>query len=74
MTSNPVRNVMQALTRVTDYWSPRMIGRVNDQYVKVGKLKGQVTCHQHEHEDLMSGARFIIVLAAHDISYRSSEY
>ena len=37
--------------RLTDYWSPRVVGRVNDQYVKVAKLLGQLVWHRHEAED-----------------------
>ncbi len=31
--------VANALEQVTDYWSPRIVGQVNDQYIKVAKLK-----------------------------------
>lgn len=37
--------------RVTDYWSPKVIARVNDQFVKVAKLKGEFVWHAHEGED-----------------------
>ena len=34
------------------YFSPRIIAEVNDQYIKVVKIKGQeVPWHQHENED-----------------------
>lgn len=46
-------NFLLALEQVKDYWSPRVVGRVNDQYVKVAKLKGQLAWHKHEHEDEM---------------------
>lgn len=36
---------------VTDYWSPKVIARVNDQYVKVAKLRGDFVWHAHEGED-----------------------
>lgn len=36
---------------ITEYWSPRVIGRVNDQYVKIAKLKGQFVWHTHDAED-----------------------
>lgn len=36
---------------VTDYWSPRVIGQVNDQYVKIAKLKGEFVWHAHDAED-----------------------
>lgn len=37
--------------RVTEYWSPKVIGRVNDQYIKVAKVKGEFTWHSHDAED-----------------------
>jgi mannose-6-phosphate isomerase-like protein (cupin superfamily) len=37
--------------RLTDYFSPKVIARVNDQYVKVAKLKGEFVWHAHEGED-----------------------
>ncbi|HEX6532988.1 MAG TPA: cupin domain-containing protein [Gemmatimonadaceae bacterium] len=39
--------------RLTEYWSPKVIGRVNDQYIKVAKIKGEFTWHAHEEEDEM---------------------
>jgi mannose-6-phosphate isomerase-like protein (cupin superfamily) len=37
--------------RVTEYFSPKVIARLNDQYVKVAKLKGEFLWHAHEAED-----------------------
>jgi len=37
--------------QLTEYWSPRVIGRVNDQYVKIAKLKGEFVWHAHDGED-----------------------
>lgn len=35
-----------------NYFSPKIIGEVNDQYIKVVKIKGQeVPWHNHENED-----------------------
>ncbi|MEO7086345.1 MAG: cupin domain-containing protein [Gemmatimonadaceae bacterium] len=36
---------------VTEYWSPKVIGRVNDQFVKIAKLKGEFVWHSHDDED-----------------------
>ena len=44
-------NLRKELDQVTEYWSPRIIARVNDQYVKVAKLKGALTWHKHDDED-----------------------
>src|SRR5215813_4396344 len=47
----PVINLLQAFQEINEYWSPKVVGRVNDQYVKVAKLKGQLAWHRHEDED-----------------------
>lgn len=44
-------DVLSQFDRVTDYWSPKVIAQVNDQYVKVAKLKGQLIWHSHAGED-----------------------
>ena len=44
-------NLTVAFDRVADYWSPKVIGRVNDQLLKVAKLKGSLVWHAHEGED-----------------------
>jgi mannose-6-phosphate isomerase-like protein (cupin superfamily) len=44
-------NVLEELNHVTEYWSPRIIASVNDQYVKVAKLKGSLVWHKHDDED-----------------------
>src|SRR5471032_1098842 len=52
-TANPVTNVAEALKAVTAYWTPSVIGQVNDQYIKVAKLKGELLWHDHANEDEM---------------------
>jgi mannose-6-phosphate isomerase-like protein (cupin superfamily) len=44
-------DLLAACAEVTDHWSPRVVGRVNDQYVKVAKLLGQFVWHSHADED-----------------------
>jgi mannose-6-phosphate isomerase-like protein (cupin superfamily) len=44
-------DVAAQLARVTEYWSPLVVGRVNDQYVKVAKVKGELAWHAHADED-----------------------
>ncbi len=36
---------------LTELWSPRVIAEVNDAYVKVAKVQGELAAHRHEHED-----------------------
>jgi mannose-6-phosphate isomerase-like protein (cupin superfamily) len=40
-----------AFERVTEYWSPKVIGQVNNQLLKAAKLKGQLVWHAHDEED-----------------------
>ncbi len=44
-------NIAAELALVTQHWTPRVIGEVNDQYVKVAKLHGEFVWHAHEDED-----------------------
>jgi mannose-6-phosphate isomerase-like protein (cupin superfamily) len=44
-------NLEEAMKLLTEFWSPRIIGSVNDQYVKIAKVKGDFPWHVHDHED-----------------------
>ena len=36
---------------MTDYWSPKVIGQVNDHLLKAAKLKGELVWHAHDGQD-----------------------
>ena len=40
-----------AAAALPDLWSPRVVGRVNDQYVKVARVHGEFVWHAHAAED-----------------------
>lgn len=45
-------NIQDYLSTVTQYFSPKVIGEVNDVYVKVAKIKGEdIPWHNHRDED-----------------------
>jgi quercetin dioxygenase-like cupin family protein len=45
-------NLKNELSNVNKYFSPKIVGEVNEQYIKVAKIKGQeVPWHNHENED-----------------------
>ena len=44
-------NILAAFESISEYWSPKVIGRVNDQYVKAAKLRGEFLWHKHDGED-----------------------
>ena len=42
----------EELKQVTDYFSPRIIGEVNDVFIKLAKIKGnEIPWHNHAGED-----------------------
>jgi len=50
---NQKRSPLQIAASLTEYWSPRVIGEVDDHYVKVARLKGTLAWHDHAGEDEM---------------------
>ena len=62
-------SLMKALAQVDEYWSPAVVGQVNDQHIKVAKLKGQFTWHRHEHEDEL----FLVVSGRLRIQFEDGE-
>ena len=43
----------QQCAALDEFWSPRILGRVNDQYIKVAKVHGEFPWHSHADEDEM---------------------
>ena len=46
-------DIAHELGQVEAHWTPRVVGQVNDQYVKVAKLLGELVWHAHDAEDEM---------------------
>lgn len=44
-------NLSSKLGLFQDYWSPKIVGELNDSHVKLAKLKGEFVWHHHESED-----------------------
>jgi mannose-6-phosphate isomerase-like protein (cupin superfamily) len=44
-------NIMDKFALFDKQWTPHIIGELNDQYVKLCKLKGEFIWHAHENED-----------------------
>lgn len=44
-------DLMSAFDSVTEYWSPKVVAQVNDQYMKIAKVKGELAWHSHRDED-----------------------
>ncbi|HUM45315.1 MAG TPA: cupin domain-containing protein [Chitinophagales bacterium] len=44
-------NLSEKLSLFTDHWNPRIIGELNENYIKLAKLQGDFVWHSHENED-----------------------
>ena len=44
-------NLSEKLQQFTEHWSPRIVGELNGQHVKLAKLAGEFVWHRHERED-----------------------
>ena len=44
-------NVAEKFTLFDERWKPRIVGALNDSYVKLAKLEGEFLWHHHEAED-----------------------
>ena len=44
-------NIMNKFSLFNEEWVPKIIGELNEQYVKVCKLKDDFVWHSHENED-----------------------
>ncbi|MGB8770190.1 MAG: cupin domain-containing protein [Candidatus Korobacteraceae bacterium] len=44
-------NLAQKLSLFAEHYSPKIVGEVNDAYVKLAKLQGEFMWHHHDNED-----------------------
>ena len=44
-------SLIEKLGSFHDYWSPKIVGVLNDSFVKLVKLKGEFVWHHHKAED-----------------------
>ena len=44
-------NIAEKFARFEDHWSPRIVGDLNGQHVKLVKFQGEFVWHHHDHED-----------------------
>lgn len=44
-------NLAEKFSLFDGYWKPKIAGELNNQYVKLAKLKGEFVWHHHGNED-----------------------
>ncbi len=62
-------NVNEKLSKVREHWSPKVIGELNDSYVKVVKFTGEFVWHHHDNEDEL----FLVVKGCLRMKFRDRE-
>ena len=70
-------NLADKFSLFQEHWSPKVVGELNDSYVKLAKLKGEFVWHQHEGEDelfLVVKGRLLIKLRDRDIWLDEGEF
>jgi mannose-6-phosphate isomerase-like protein (cupin superfamily) len=62
-------NVAQKFDLFDEKWSPRIVGELNGQYVKLVKVQGEFVWHCHEKEDEL----FLVTRGSLDILLRDGQ-
>ena len=70
-------NLTEKLNFFNKYWSPKIVGEVNDSYVKLVKFKGEFVWHHHEREDelfLVLKGRLLMKFRERDVWVHEGEF
>ena len=62
-------NLSRKFNVFSDYWSPKIIGELNDSHIKLAKLKGEFDWHHHESEDEL----FMVIKGQLTIRFRDKD-
>jgi mannose-6-phosphate isomerase-like protein (cupin superfamily) len=70
-------NLAQKFSLFDEHWTPKIVGELNGQHVKLAKLKGEFVWHAHEAEDelfLVIKGRLCIRLRERDVALGEGEF
>ena len=59
-------NLAEKLALFADHWSPKIVGELNGQHVKLVKFRGEFVWHKHDHEDEL----FLVVKGRFTMEFR----
>lgn len=62
-------NLCKKLNKFSDYWSPKIIGQLNEYHFKLVKFKGDFIWHKHQDTD----EAFIVLQGEMRIQFRDGE-
>lgn len=63
-------NLKNKFDSFSDYWNPKIVGELNNQFIKLVKLKDEFVFHKHENEDelfLVMEGKLLILLDENEI-------
>jgi len=59
-------NLAAKFALFADHWSPKVVGELNGQQVKLAKFRGEFVWHKHDHEDEL----FLVVRGRFRMEFR----
>lgn len=59
-------NLDEKLSMFNEFWTPKIVGELNGQHVKLAKFNGEFVWHKHDHEDEM----FFVIKGILKIEFR----
>jgi mannose-6-phosphate isomerase-like protein (cupin superfamily) len=62
-------NLKEKFSLFAEHWSPKIVGELNGQLVKVAKLKGEFVWHHHNNEDEL----FLVIQGQLTIQFRDQD-
>jgi mannose-6-phosphate isomerase-like protein (cupin superfamily) len=62
-------NIAQKFSQFQEPWSPKILGEINDSYVKAVRFEGEFVWHHHDNEDEM----FLVVEGRMRMKFRDHE-
>jgi len=70
-------NIAQKLSLFDEHWSPRIVGEINESFVKLAKISGEFVWHKHDNEDemfLVIKGRLLMKFRDRDVTVDEGEF
>jgi mannose-6-phosphate isomerase-like protein (cupin superfamily) len=70
-------NLAQKFSLFDEHWSPKLVGELNGQQIKIAKIQGEFVWHHHQDEDeffLVVQGQMTIKLPDRDVHLQEGEF
>ena len=51
ITKSKINNIKQKFSKISEYWSPKVLAEMNDYEFKIARIKGEFIWHNHTETD-----------------------